>query len=44
MKISFGLLQLIELSVCFVQDEAIFSDLHISALERWYMNSLYSIH
>ena len=44
MKISLGLLKLIELFICFVQDEVIFSALHSSALERWYLNSLYSIH
>ena len=30
MKISLGLLQLIELLICFVQDEVIFCALHIS--------------
>ena len=44
MKISLGLLQLIEVFICFVQDEDIFSARHISALERQYLNSLYSIH
>ena len=44
MKISLELLQLIELFICFVQDEAIFSALLISALQRRYLNSLYSIH
>ena len=44
MKISLGLLQLIELFICFVHDEAIFTALHISALERRYLNTLYSIH
>ena len=44
MKISLGLLQLINLFICSVQDEVIFFALHISALERPYLISLYSIH
>ena len=42
-RISLGMLQ-IELFTCFVQDEVIFPALHISALERRFLNSLYSIH
>ena len=43
-RISLGLQQLIESFICFVQDEVIFPALYISALERRYLNSLYSIH
>ena len=43
MKISLRLLQLIELFICFVQCEVIVSALHMSALERRYLNSLYYI-
>ena len=43
MKIGLRLLQLIELFICFVQCEVIDSALHISALERRYLNSLYHI-
>ena len=45
MKISLRLLhvQLIELFICFIQCEVIVSALHISALERRYLNSLYYI-
>ena len=34
MKISLGLLKLIELLICFLHDEVIFSALHTSALEQ----------
>ena len=44
MKISLEILQLLELLICYVQDEAICSALHISTLEKRYLNSLYSIH
>ena len=43
MKIILRLLQLIELFICFIQCEVIVSALHISALERRYLNSLYYI-
>ena len=43
MKISLRLLQLIELFICFIQCEVIVSALHISALEKRYLNSLYYI-
>ena len=41
---SLGLLQVIELLICFVQDEVIFSAQHISALERRYLNSLFFLY
>ena len=43
MKISLRLLQLIGLFICFVQCEVIVSALHISALERRYLNNHYCI-
>ena len=43
MKISLRLLKLIGLFICFVQCEVIVSALHISALERRYLNSNYCI-
>ena len=43
MKISLRLLQSIDLFICFIQCEVIVSALHISALERRYLNSLYYI-
>ena len=43
MKISLRLLQLVGIFICFVQCEVIVSALHISALERHYLNSHYCI-
>ena len=43
MKISLRLLQLIELFICFIHCEVIVSALHISPLEKRYLNSLYYI-
>ena len=43
MKISLRLLKLIGLFICVVQYEVIVSALHISALERRYLNSNYCI-